>query len=495
MSYILSLDLGTTNIRAVLFDEEKRVIDTAEEELSLYYPRPGWVEQDPIEMVKEQLIVARSVLKNRNRNKDLIAGIGITNQRETTILWDKSSGEPIGKAIVWQDRRTTEICKSMIEKRKGNFVYEKTGLVIDPYFSASKINWLLNKYPEIKGKALKGDIAFGTVDSWLLWNLTEGKIHSTDVTNASRTMLFNIHNLEWDDDLLDLWEIPKAMLPSVVPSTGPFGSTSLITGKAVPISGVVGDQQAALFGQMCFKAGEIKCTYGTGCFALLNVGDRAITNKSGLLTTIGYSDESLVEYALEASVFMGGAIVQWLRDALGIIDSSEEVEELARKVTNSNGIVLVPAFTGLGAPHWDPSARGTILGLTRETNKYHIARAALEGIAWQVSDVIESMARSSEIDIDYIQTDGGASENNLLMQIQADFAQKPLHRSNHKETTALGAALLASLGVGIYQTREEIPRSIVTRDTFRPNIDVFERNAIRKVWLRAVKRSLRWVET
>ena len=492
MSYILSLDLGTTNVRAVLFDEEKRVVSSGEEELTLYYPRPGWVEQDPLEMVKKQLTVARSLLKNGSINKDLIAGIGITNQRETTILWDKSSGEPIGNAIVWQDRRTMDICDTIIKNGNRNFIHEKTGLVIDPYFSASKIKWLLDKNREIRRKALEGDIAFGTVDSWLLWNLTEGKIHATDITNASRTMLFNIHNLEWDNELLDLWGIPKAILPNVVPSTGPFGSTSLITGKSLRISGMAGDQQAALLGQMCFKPGEIKCTYGTGCFALLNVGERAIANKSGLLTTIGYSDESSVEYALEASVFMGGAIVQWLRDGLGIIETSEEVEELASKVADSNGVVLVPAFTGLGAPHWDPSARGTVLGLTRETNKYHIARAALEGIAWQVSDVVDSMVQSSQIDINYIQTDGGASENDLLMQIQADFMQKSIHRSKHKETTALGAALFASLGAGIYKTREEIPLSIVTRDIFRPNIDAPKRDAIRKVWLRAVERSLRW---
>ena len=305
MSYILSLDLGTTNVRAVLFDEEKRVVSSGEEELTLYYPRPGWVEQDPLEMVKKQLTVARSLLKNGSINKDLIAGIGITNQRETTILWDKSSGEPIGNAIVWQDRRTMDICDTIIKNGNRNFIHEKTGLVIDPYFSASKIKWLLDKNREIRRKALEGDIAFGTVDSWLLWNLTEGKIHATDITNASRTMLFNIHNLEWDNELLDLWGIPKAILPNVVPSTGPFGSTSLITGKSLRISGMAGDQQAALLGQMCFKPGEIKCTYGTGCFALLNVGERAIANKSGLLTTIGYSDESSVEYALEASVFMG----------------------------------------------------------------------------------------------------------------------------------------------------------------------------------------------
>ena len=494
MKHILALDLGTTNVRAVLFDETMQPISDAETELNIFYPQSGWVEQDPREMFTKQIEVARSVIKSSGISEASILGIGITNQRETTILWNRKTGKPISNAIVWQDRRTTGTCKEIANKAETQLICDRTGLVLDPYFSASKISWLLKNIPGLKAEAEAGHVAFGTVDSWLIWNLTQGKLHCTDPTNASRTMLFNIRTLDWDNDLLAIWDIPKGILPTVKPSTGFFGETSLISAGRIPILGVMGDQQAAFFGQRGFEKGATKCTYGTGCFALLNIGDKVGTTSSGLLTTIAFSNESTTEYALEASIFMGGATVQWLRDGLGIIKTAREIEHFANMVEDTNGVVIVPAFTGLGAPHWDPLARGTIVGLTRETNKYHLARATLEAIAWQVSDVVDLMSETAELDITFIRADGGAIENDLLMQIQANYLQKPVYRSAHKETTALGTAMLCSLGLNIYKSREEIPLSNSPPKIFEPKITKNSKESAQKYWRRAVQRSLVWSE-
>ena len=492
MKHILSLDLGTTNVRAVLFDEAMRPVSADEMEMSIFYPKSGWVEQDPIEMITKQLEVAKRVVDKSKVSEASIAGIGITNQRETTILWNRYTGKPIGNAIVWQDRRTAAMCEKISKADHAKFIYDSTGLVLDPYFSASKISWLMRNTPGLKAAAKAGHIAFGTVDSWLIWNLTQGNVHCTDPTNASRTMLFNIKTLAWDDELLRIWDIPKEILPTVKPSTGLFGETALISSKKIPISGVMGDQQAAFFGQRCFKKGTAKCTYGTGCFTLLNVGDNANLTSSGLLTTIAFSDEISTDYALEASIFMGGSTVQWLRDGLGIIKHPEEIEELAKKVKDTNGVVLVPAFTGLGAPHWDPHARGTIVGLTRDTNKNHIARAVLNAIAWQVCDVIDLMSKTTKIEVDLIRADGGAVENNLLMQIQADYLQRPVYRSAEKETTALGAAMVSSLGINLHKNKQEIPPIASAPEIFKPKITRALRESAQNTWHRAVKRSLSW---
>ena len=492
MKHILALDLGTTNVRAVLFDEAMRPVSTDEMEINVFYPKSGWVEQDPVEMITKQLQVAKRVVDKSGVAEASIAGIGVTNQRETTILWNRDTGRPIGNAIVWQDRRTATICEKVSKTGHAQLIYNSTGLILDPYFSASKINWLMRNTPGLQEAAKAGKIAFGTVDSWLIWNLTQGKVHYTDPTNASRTMLFNIKTLAWDDELLNIWDVPREILPTVKPSTGFFGETSLISSKNIPISGVMGDQQAAFFGQRCFQRGSTKCTYGTGCFTLINTGDEANTTSSGLLTTIAFSDGISTEYALEASIFMGGSTVQWLRDGLGIIDRSEEIEELAEKVEDANGVVLVPAFTGLGAPHWDPHARGIIIGLTRDTNKNHIARSVLDAIAWQVNDVIDLMSETAEIEIDFIRVDGGAVENNLLMQIQADYLQRPVYRSAHKETTALGAAMVSSLGIKLHKNKQEIPVIASEPKIFKPKITQAMKESAQSTWYRAVKRSLSW---
>ncbi len=492
MKHILALDLGTTNVRAVLFDEAMRPVSADEMEISVFYPKSGWVEQDPIEMITKQLEVAKRVIDKSRVVETSIVGIGVTNQRETTILWNRDTGRPIGNAIVWQDRRTAAICEKIAAGKAAQFIYDSTGLILDPYFSASKISWLLRNIPALKSAAQAGHIAFGTVDSWLIWNLTQGKVHCTDPTNASRTMLFNIKTLAWDEELLDIWDIPKEILPTVIPSTGFFGETSLISSKNIPISGVMGDQQAAFFGQRCFERGSAKCTYGTGCFTLINTGDEANITKAGLITTIAFSDGISTEYALEASIFMGGSTVQWLRDGLGIINRAEEIEELAEKVEDANGVVLVPAFTGLGAPHWDPHARGIMVGLTRDTNKNHIARAVLDAIAWQVSDVIDLMSKTIELEIDLIRVDGGAVENNLLMQIQADYLQRPVYRSAHKETTALGAAMVSSLGIKLHKNKHEIPVLASEPKIFKPKITQTMKESAQNTWYRAVERSLSW---
>ena len=492
MKHILALDLGTTNVRAVLFDEAMRPVSKDEKEISILYPKSGWVEQDPVEMITKQLQVAKRVVDKSGVAEASIAGIGITNQRETTILWNRDTGRPIGNAIVWQDRRTTAICEKVSKTGHAQLIYNSTGLILDPYFSASKINWLMRNTPGLKAEAKAGNIAFGTVDSWLIWNLTQGKVHYTDPTNASRTMLFNIKTLAWDDELLNIWDIPREILPTVKPSTGFFGETSLISSKNIPISGVMGDQQAAFFGQKCFERGSAKCTYGTGCFALLNVGDEANIKSSGLLTTIAFNDGSSTEYALEASIFMGGSTVQWLRDGLGIISQAKEIEKLAEKVEDAKGVVLVPAFTGLGAPHWDPHARGIIVGLTRDTNKSHIARAVLDAIAWQVNDVMDLMSETAALEVDLFRVDGGAVENNLLMQIQADYLQKPVYRSAHKETTALGAAMVSSLGIKLHKNKQEIPVIASEPKIFKPKITQAMKESAQSTWYRAVERSLSW---
>jgi glycerol kinase len=456
---ILAFDQGTTSSRAIVFDDAGQLVDTAQRELPQIYPQPGWVEHDPREILAGQLAVASEVAKGRD-----IAAIGITNQRETTILWDRATGEPVANAIVWQDRRTAEMCDELREYEP--LFRERTGLVLDPYFSATKIRWLLDRTD-------RTSLAFGTVDSWLIWNLTGGKVHVTDPTNASRTLLFNIHTGQWDDDLLRILKIPREILPEVVPSSGVVGETR----DGVPIAGIAGDQQAALFGQRCVRAGMAKNTYGTGCFIVMNTGKRAVSSQHGLLTTAAVGD-----FALEGSIFIAGALIQWLRDELHIIRTAADIEGLASSVPDSGGITCIPAFTGLGAPHWDPHARGAILGMTRGTTAAHIARAALEAIALQTADVLDAMRADSGLELSELRVDGGASRNNLLMQIQADVAGVRVVRAAVAETTALGAACLAGLATGFYK---DIDSHWKADRVFDPQTD---RSALREQWRRGIAR-------
>ncbi len=457
MKYILALDQGTTSSRAILFDHDGLIKAVAQKEIKQLFPKPGWVEHDPEEIWKSQCSVAIEATKKAGIFKEDVAAMGITNQRETTILWDRRTGDPLYNAIVWQDRRTSDICASLKEEGLEKVFRKKTGLLLDPYFSGTKIKWILENIPDAREKAESGKLAFGTVDSWIIWKLTNGKTHITDATNASRTLLFNIHTGAWDEELLGILNIPPSLLPEVHSSSEVYAETEQLTElKGTPIAGIAGDQQAALFGQSCFKTGMAKNTYGTGCFLLLNIGKDPVVSKNNLLTTIAWKIGDEITYALEGSVFMGGAVVQWLRDGLGLIEKASEVEPLANKVAESDGVYLVPAFSGLGAPHWDPYARGTLVGMTRGTTASHIARAALESIAYQSYDVLEAMKLDSGIELQELRVDGGACANDILMQFQSDLLQVPVLRPRVIETTALGAAYLAGIAVGYWKNQNEI---------------------------------------
>jgi glycerol kinase len=491
MKYILALDQGTTSSRALLLGPDGRVHGQAQTPIRQIFPKPGWVEHDPVEICSSQFGVAMEAFAQANASADSVAAIGITNQRETTILWDRKTGDPISNAIVWQDRRTSAFCDQLRADGHEPLIQQKTGLVIDAYFSASKIRWMLDNIPGVKQRAQRGELAFGTVDSWLIWKLTGGARHVTDVTNASRTMLFNIHAGQWDQELLALFEIPASLLPEVVSSSEVCGKTTGVL-KDIPIAGIAGDQHAALFGQMCMQPGMVKCTYGTGAFMLMNTGEKPVTSQRKLLTTIAWRVGGRTFFALEGSIFIAGAVVQWLRDELQIIRSSEEIEALAASVPDSGGVYLVPAFSGLGAPHWDQYARGTIVGLTRGTNRGHIARAALEGIAFQVADVLAAMQSDSGVTLQELRVDGGAACNNLLMQIQADLLGVLVTRPSIPETTVLGATYLAGLAVGYWPDQETIAKQWTADRQFTPAIDDAQRAERRVRWTRALERARTW---
>ncbi|MEN3008930.1 glycerol kinase GlpK [Pseudothermotoga sp.] len=493
--YILALDQGTTSSRAILFDLNGNVVGMVNQEFAQIYPKPGWVEHDPYDILESQLSVARKLLRMANVEPSQIAAIGITNQRETTIVWDKKTGKPVYNAIVWQCRRTAELCDQLKMKGLENIIKNKTGLVVDAYFSATKLQWILQNVPGVFEKAKKGEIAFGTVDSWLIWNLTGGRVHATDVSNASRTMLFNINTLTWDEELLEIFGVPRSVLPEVLPSSFVYGYTEKdIFGVEIAISADVGDQQAALFGQMCVHPGMVKNTYGTGCFILMNVGEKPVTSESGLLTTVAWKLNDAVSYALEGSVFIAGAAIQWLRDELRMIENAAETEQIAFSVPDSAGIYVVPAFVGLGAPYWDMYARGAILGLTRGSRKEHIVRAVLESIAYQTRDVIEVMCEECKKQLKSLRVDGGASKNNFLMQFQADILNVPVERPKVNETTALGAAYLAGLAVGYWDSLDQIESQWQLDRKFVPNMDEEKRQRLYEGWKKAVERSRRWLE-
>ena len=493
--YILSLDAGTTSNRAILFNHSGEIVATAQQEFEQIYPHSGWVEHNPETIWQTQLKVAREVIQKTGISPSEIAGIGITNQRETTIIWNRETGKPVYNAIVWQDRRTAGFCDELKAKGLEKMVAEKTGLVIDAYFSGTKIKWILDNVPEVRELANAGKLAFGTVDTWLAWKLTGGKLHITDVSNASRTLIFNIHTLQWDDELLGILDIPNSILPEVKPSSEIYGVTSKdIFEVEIPVSGIAGDQQAALFGQMCIEEGMVKNTYGTGCFVVMNTGSKPIASKHKLLTTIGWQIGNEVTYAIEGSIFIGGAVVQWLRDQLGIIQSSSEIEALAKQVENSGGVSFVQGFVGLGAPHWDQYATGSIIGLRRGTGKAHIARAALEAIAFRSMEVIETMVEDSGIELHELRVDGGAAVNDLLMQIQADSIQTKVIRPKITETTALGAAYLAGLAVGFWIDMDDIKLQWQEDKVFQPVSDTAQIRKLIKDWKRAVERSKHWYE-
>jgi glycerol kinase len=493
--FVLALDQGTTSSRAILFDRSGAVRGVAQREFPQIYPEPGWVEHDPEEIWSSQASVMEQVLAEANVRPGDVAAIGITNQRETTLLWDRSSGRPIGNAIVWQDRRTAGICDRLAAEGREDLVRERTGLVVDAYFSGTKLHWLLENVPGARDEAAAGQLAFGTVDSWLIWKLTGGSRHLTDPSNASRTMLYDIRSGDWDDELLAMLGVPRSVLPELVSSSEVYGEVATgLPAAGVPIAGIAGDQQAALFGQMCVAPGMFKNTYGTGCFMLLNTGERAVPSRNRLVTTVAWRLDGRTEYALEGSIFIAGAAVQWLRDGLGLIRSAEDVEPLARSVPDSGGVVLVPAFAGLGAPHWDAYARGTVLGITRGTAAGHLARAALEGIAHQVADVLDAMEQDAGLPRSELRVDGGAAANDLLMQTQADLLGMPVVRPRILETTALGAAYLAGLAVGFWKTRDEIAGQWQVERRFEPNPAREEAARQRESWHRAVERARGWVE-
>ena len=493
MPFILALDQGTTSSRAILFDHDGAIRAVVQQEFRQIFPQAGWVEHDPLEIWSSQLEVARAVLAKAQIKATDLAGIGITNQRETTILWDRKTGQPIHNSIVWQDRRTAGFCDELKRTGHQQLIRTKTGLVIDAYFSASKLRWLLEHVPGARDRANRGELAFGTVDTWLLWNLTGGKFHLTDASNASRTMLYNLHTGDWDDELLRLLDIPRQVLPEVRSSSEVYGEADpKLLGTAVPIAGIAGDQQAALFGQNCFARGQAKNTYGTGCFMLMNIGEEPTPSKHELITTVAWRNHDHTEYALEGSVFIAGAVVQWLRDGLGIIKSSADVESLVASVPDSGGVYFVPAFAGLGAPHWDQYARGSLAGLTRGTTAAHIARAALEGIAFQVADVLDAMRQDSGINLNQLRVDGGACANNLLMQFQADILGVPVVRPKVIETTALGAAYLAGLAVGFWKDRQAVQTSWHPDRTFEPKMPADQVAHRRARWAEALKRAKEW---
>ena len=489
--YILALDQGTTSSRAIVFDHSGKICSVAQKEFTQHFPKPGWVEHDPNEIWSSEAAVIAEAISAIDINGLDIAAIGITNQRETTIVWDIDTEEPIYNAIVWQDRRTAEYCDKLKAQGLVDKVREKTGLIIDAYFSGTKIKWILDNVPGARERAEKGKLRFGNVDSWLVWRLTRGEVHCTDVTNASRTMLFNINTLQWDDDLLKLLDIPRSMMPEVKSSSEVYGHTkTTIFAHEVPIAGIAGDQQSALFGQMCLTPGSIKNTYGTGCFVMLNIGDKPLLSKNNLLTTVAWKIGDEVEYALEGSIYVGGSVVQWLRDGLGFIKSSSEVEELASSVPDSGGVYFVPALTGLAAPYWDQYARGTIVGITRGTTRAHIARAALDGIAFQTYDIAQAMARDLGAPLTELKVDGGASRNNLLMQFQSNLLGIPVVRPKITETTALGAAYLAGLAVGFWKNIDEIKSQWQVERTFNPVPENEEIENAKKGWQDAIQRTL-----
>jgi glycerol kinase len=491
--YILALDQGTTSSRAIVFDKQGNIISVAQKEFTQYFPKPGWVEHDPIEIWSTQTGVAAEAIAKKGLNVENIAAIGITNQRETVLVWDKNTGKPIYNAIVWQDKRTSDYCDELKNQGKNDLVRQKTGLVIDSYFSGTKVKWILDNVAGAREKAEAGELILGTIDTWLVWNFTKGEQHITDVSNASRTMLFNINTMEWDDELLELLTIPKSMLPKVKSSSEVYGhANSTFYDAKIPISGIAGDQQAALFGQMCTKPGMVKNTYGTGCFMLMNIGEKPIMSNNNLLTTVAWKINGKTTYAFEGSIFIAGAVVQWLRDSLKIIRNSAEIEKLATSVKSSEGVYFVPAFAGLGAPHWNQRAQGTIFGLTRGSTDAHIARAALEAIAYQTMDILKAMEADAEISIKELRVDGGATINNMLMQFQADVLNTETVRPKIVETTAMGAAFLAGLAVGYWENPEEIEKIWQTDKRFEPTKDRTEIDKEIKGWYKAIKALEYW---
>jgi glycerol kinase len=493
MAYLLALDQGTTSSRAIVFRDDAAIVGLAQREFTQLYPQPGWVEHDPREIWATQVAVAIQALGEAGLAPSRIAALGVTNQRETTIVWDRRTGEPVYNAIVWQDRRTADFCAQLKAAGVETEVQRRTGLLLDPYFSGTKLRWILDHIAGARARAERGELAFGTVDSWLIWNLTGGRVHATDVSNASRSLLLNLESADWDEEMLRLLDVPRAVLPEVLPSSALFGEvTSPLAGWPFPIAGVAGDQQAALFGQACFEPGMGKNTYGTGCFLLQNTGTVPVWSNNRLLTTIAWRTSESLEYALEGSVFIGGAVVQWLRDGLKLIRSAPEIEALAASVPDSGGVFLVPAFVGLGAPHWDPYARGAMLGLTRGTTEAHVARAALESIALQSADLLEAMQLDAHQELKELRVDGGACRNNLLLQMQADFLQAPVVRSAVTETTALGAAYLAGLAAGVYKSTHEISSQWRAERRFEPRIPADQAAAMRRRWKQAVERTRGW---
>jgi len=492
--YILALDQGTTSSRAIVFNHSGLPVASAQKEFTQIYPKPGWVEHDPEEIWSTQAGVATEVLAKAGLKSSDIAGIGITNQRETTVVWNRITGKPIYNAIVWQDRRTADYCDKLKAEGAGSLILERTGLIVDAYFSATKVKWILDNASGARELAARGELAFGTVDSWLVWNLTRGKLHITDVSNASRTMLFNIHTLEWDRDLLSVFDIPESMLPVVKSSSEIYGSTEGQFSSEIPVAGIAGDQQAALFGQMCIEPGMVKNTYGTGCFMMMNIGNKPIASKSRLLTTVAWKIGNETRYAFEGSIFIAGAVVQWLRDSLGVITKSAEVEELAARVSDSDGVYFVPAFAGLGAPYWNQHARGTIVGITRGSTSAHIARAALDSIAFQTLEVLQAMENDSGIEIRELRVDGGATVNNSLMQFQADLLQASVIRPEITETTALGAAYLAGLATGYWKNIDELSKQWQIDRTFVPVMPHDRTESLIRGWKRAIKAAEAWAK-
>lgn len=491
--YVMALDAGTTSNRCILFNEKGEIKSLAQKEFTQYFPKPGWVEHDANEIWSTQLGVAVEAMSKIGAEAEDIAAIGITNQRETVVVWDRTTGEPICPAIVWQCRRTAEYCDGLKEQGLTDKIREKTGLIIDAYFSGTKIRWILENVEGAREKAENGELLFGTIETWLIWKLTKGKVHVTDYSNASRTMLFNINTLSWDEEILQILDIPASMLPEVKPSSCVYGyADSQFFGGKIPIAGAAGDQQSALFGQTCYQPGEAKNTYGTGCFLLMNTGEKPVFSQNGLVTTIAWGLDGKVNYALEGSIFIGGAAIQWLRDEMRLIDASEDSEYMAQKVPDTGGCYVVPAFTGLGAPHWDQYARGTIVGLTRGVNKYHVIRATLESIAYQVNDVLKAMEADSGIHLSKLKVDGGASANNFLMQAEADLTGAPVERPECVETTAMGAAYLAGIAVGYWKDKEDVRKNRAVDHTFTPVITEEERKKRLKGWNKAVRYAFDW---
>ena len=493
--YVMAFDSGTTSNRCILFNEKGEICGLAQKEFTQHFPKPGWVEHNAEAIWSTQLSVAVEAMAKIGVTAEDIAAIGITNQRETTIVWDKNTGEPVYRAIVWQCRRTSEYCDSLKEQGLTEKFREKTGLLIDAYFSGTKIKWILDNVEGARERAERGDLLFGTVETWLIWKLTKGRVHVTDYSNASRTLIFNINTLDWDQELLDILDIPRCMLPEVKPSSCVYGEADAsYFGRPIPIAGAAGDQQAALFGQTCFNAGEAKNTYGTGCFLLMNTGEKPVFSKNGLVTTIAWGLDGKVNYALEGSIFVAGAAIQWLRDEMRLVDSAADTDYMARKVPDTNGCYVVPAFTGLGAPHWDQYARGTIVGITRGVNKYHIIRATLESLAFQVNEVLRAMETDSGIRLSALKVDGGASANDFLMQTQADIINAPVNRPSCVETTAMGAAYLAGLAVGYWNGKEDVIKNWSIDRTFEPSITDEERKKRVKGWTKAVKYAYGWAK-